>query len=374
MRLGRLIPWTIIVSFALDAATRLVPLDAFSFRAWETVSAARGPTGPFEPNRSYAKPRTYGDLARSWRYRGLRRLSPEAFSTDAWGFRNTADQPGPVRWLLVGDSFGVGSGVRDESTLASQIAALSGERVYNASADHPLSLPDIQFTASRLGMRGGTVVYEFMERQDMPAPDDPPGRQFGDGPPRAADDPRQRWRTFTAQARVSRLAILADRAWDAMATSMESTGEGASSGLDLRVASRVLLNGQSMLFLGADDDAARDSGRRFSPDYLVWLDSELARSNLRLLVLLVPTKSSVYGPLTREGAAPASKRTPFSRLAEALRSRGVSVVDSTEALKARAAVDLSRNQYVYFIDDTHWNERGIEIAARALVSASRDES
>jgi hypothetical protein len=39
--------------------------------------------------------------------------------------------------------------------------------------------------------------------------------------------------------------------------------------------------------------------------------------------------------------------------------------------RKQAVDDVSRNEYVYFIDDTHWNERGIGVAAQALIDAWR---
>src|SRR6266851_4169616 len=132
MRIGQLIPWTIALGLALDATTRMIPIDMFSFRAWEALVVARGPTGPFEPDRVYVSPLSYGDLSRPRRYTQLRHRHLEYFSTDHWGFRNTVPESPdrPVGWLLVGDSFGVSSGVRDGNSLASQVARWSGERTY----------------------------------------------------------------------------------------------------------------------------------------------------------------------------------------------------------------------------------------------------
>src|SRR5262249_60272598 len=80
-----------------------------------------------------------------------------------------AVRQGPFRWLLIGDSFGVSSGVRDGSTLASQLALRTGERTYNAAAGDPLPLDDIRFTTRRLGMSDGVVVFEYSERRPMAA-------------------------------------------------------------------------------------------------------------------------------------------------------------------------------------------------------------
>jgi hypothetical protein len=130
-------------------------------------------------------------------------------------------------------------------------------------------------------------------------------------------------------------------------------------------------NGQPMLFFGGDIAVASNADRTISPDYLVWLKSQLAKRNLELVVLLVPTKYSVYGPLLKDPPAVPPSDLPLRRLAERLEAENVFVVNVTTALRKQAADDLSRNEYVYFIDDTHWNERGIGVAAQALFDAWR---
>jgi hypothetical protein len=368
-----LIPGIIAVGMALDATTRLIPIDRFSFRAWEAMTVAGGPTGPFGPDRVYRNPRSYGDLGRPPQYRHLRQHRLEDFSTDHWGFRNTVPPPpGRVDWLLVGDSFGAGSGVGDGATLASQVARLSGEGVYNASASLPLPLRDIEFTCDRLGMKQGRVIYEFMERQEMPTvAADGASRHFTNGPPA-----RRRWeryRMWSRDAGIGRLNILAEWGWEAVTTTIGLPSEGAKSpsAAELTIVRRELANGQPMLFYGGEIAVASERDRTFSPDYLVWLRSELAQRNLELVVLLVPTKYVVYGPLVKDRNGDTPSGLPLRRLAERLKAQDVFVVNLTSALRKQAADDLYRNEYVYFIDDTHWNDRGISVAAQALMDAWR---
>jgi hypothetical protein len=367
VRIGRLIPGIIVLGLVLDAATHLIPLDRFSFRAWETLAVGAGRTGPFVPDRVYDNPRSSGDLARLPRYRHLREHRLEYFSTDAWGFRNTVPSSTDrrVSWLLVGDSFGVGSGVTDGGTLASQVARLSGEGVYNASAHAALSLRDIQFTSDRLGMTQGRVIYEFMERQTMPtvaAAGD--ARHFTEGPPRRRPE-SERYRVAIRNARIGRLNILAKWGWEALATAVGLPPTPQFAWLTIA----NLANGQPMLFFGGDVAVSSDGNRTLSADYLVWLRSQLAKRNLELVVLLVPTKYAVYGPLLEDPPAVPASDLPLRRLAERLEAENVFVVNTTAALRKQAADGLSRNEYNYFIDDTHWNERGIRVAAQALMDA-----
>lgn len=371
MRIGQLIPWVLALGFALDATTRLIPIDAFSFRAWETLAVAHGPTGPFEPDRIYANPMTYGDLSRTPRYSHLRQHHLEYFSTDQWGFRNTVPrfEEQPVRWLVVGDSFGVSSGVRDGNTLASQVARWSGERVYNASSYDPLPLNDIRFTSERLGMKGGHVIYEFMDRKQMPSVATiGASRLFTSGPPRPKRNVLDR--VWSETAAVSRLSILSGWGWEAIAARIGSN-PGDAQPLDANIASDELVNGGTMLFFVPDNTVALDPNRQISPDYLVWLKSELAKLNLDLVVLLVPNKYSVYGPLVKDPRAVRPSGLSLQRLADSLTAHDVFVVNVSEALKKQAATLLPQNEYVYFIDDTHWNERGISVAAQTLVEASK---
>jgi hypothetical protein len=375
MRIGRLIPWIIALGLALDATTRLIPIDMFSFRAWEALLVARGPTGPFEPNRVYVNPLTHGDLSRARRYGDLRQHHLEYFSTDEWGFRNTVPEyrDRPVDWLLVGDSYGVSSGVRDGNTLASQLAQWSGERVYNASSyDPPLPLADIRFTSERLGMQGGLVIYEYMERQQLPTDAAFHAfRVFANGPPPPKRSLSERYRVWRKDAAVDRLTILAGWGWDSIATKIGANPSDANSQAagELPTASYRLANGQTMLFFTGDIVATQDPNRQISPDYLIWLNAELAKLNLRLVVLLVPNKYSVYAPLVNDPAAVRPSELPLRRLADNLEARDVFVVNVSDALRKQAADDLPLNEYVYFVDDTHWNERGIAVAAQALVEA-----
>jgi hypothetical protein len=374
-RLGRLIPWIVALGLSLDAGTRLIPIDLFAFRAWEALVVAHGPTGPFEPNRVYVNPMTYGDLARAERFAAVRRRHLEYFSTDEWGFRRTVSpsEKGPFRWLLIGDSFGVSSGVRDGTTLASQLALRTGERTYNAAAGDPLPLDDIRFTARRLGLSDGVVVFEYMERQPMAAVEAVGGfRMFGDGPPPARSW-SERFRRFRKDAAVSRMSIIARWQWDALSARADRAPIIAAGREQeaLPTAAARLFNGAPMLFLTGDVGVTLSKERRIPPDYLVSLAAALAPMRLRLAVLIAPTKYQVYGPLVATPNAPTPHGEPLQRFADDLNAKGVFAVNVTEALRKRAADDLARDEYVYFVDDTHWNERGIAVAAQTFVDAWR---
>ena len=50
-----------------------------------------------------------------------------------------------------------------------------------------------------------------------------------------------------------------------------------------------------------------------------------------------------------------------------LRAGGIAVVNLIQALRVAAKAGLERHEYVYWRDDTHWNGRGVAIAAAEIL-------
>jgi hypothetical protein len=84
------------------------------------------------------------------------------------------------------------------------------------------------------------------------------------------------------------------------------------------------------------------------------------------VVLLVPNKYTVYGPLTVGSPGAAEGGRLLAGIADRLRDSGVPGVDVTPLFAAQAAAGLPRHEYLYWRDDTHWNARGIRLAADAI--------
>jgi hypothetical protein len=94
-----------------------------------------------------------------------------------------------------------------------------------------------------------------------------------------------------------------------------------------------------------------------------------------LLALLVPEKFAVYCPLLQDAPAlPAPPVYYLDRLEASLSGAGLTVVNLTSVFRASAAQALSEGRYLYWLDDTHWNESGIRIAAEQLASRVRQVS
>lgn len=91
-----------------------------------------------------------------------------------------------------------------------------------------------------------------------------------------------------------------------------------------------------------------------------------------LAVVFIPTKYRVYSDRIADPHAPPPEPPPgVNALRRHFEPRGVAVVDLTGALKARARELLTRDEYVYWRDDTHWNVEGVRVAMGEVAAAIR---
>ncbi len=97
--------------------------------------------------------------------------------------------------------------------------------------------------------------------------------------------------------------------------------------------------------------------------------SRFSFNNLRLVILLVPTKYTVYRPLLRDDDSERADQTPYlDRVEKALKEVHVPVINLLNVFRKKAQEDYQKNLYIYWRDDTHWNARGVELAAEEISS------
>jgi hypothetical protein len=66
-----------------------------------------------------------------------------------------------------------------------------------------------------------------------------------------------------------------------------------------------------------------------------------------------------------------ARTSELDDLGAALRARHVAVTDLTPPLRHEAAQALEKGRTIYALDDTHWNQHGIAVAAREIDAAWR---
>ena len=369
-RLEVLAPATLALGLALDLGLRALPVDYFSFRAWEALRVG-GEAGPFRPNRRYVNPRAYGDLANLGNLPADRAFHAETVSTDAFGYRNAPGPPpgGVWRAVLTGTSFSAGTEVGYDETLAAQLSRVAGGGVYNAALAEG-GLARLREIMQRVGMERGVLVFEYLEGRGPPSiivGHDRPAVGRCPDVVAASPDVCALYNRVIEHSRVSPVRIFASR----VLRRMQNDRWLPNPDRDM-VTRTTLPDGSAMLFEASEWSWVLPLGDEARVvRYFTWLERRLRREQVVLLVVLAPKKHTVYGPLLERRRDSESGAQSLARIEAGLKTARVPVVNLTEPLRAAASVELAAGRYVYFLDDTHWNAAGIAEAARAIAPQLR---
>jgi hypothetical protein len=347
LRCGYLLPRILLLWALLDIMLRFAPPQWYAFRLHE-FAMVTGPhgMGPFRINFTYQNSHAYGDLASLGNCTDCRQYRAMDVHIDERGFANPASS-GPYDAILVGDSFGVGAEQPGGETLAAQISQRTGLAVYNAcSPVRAISRQNLLNLIDQLGMTHGTVFFELMDWSLS---------YYG----AAQQDPRlhglDRWSkaaTYSPLANISR--DLVGRLYD---------GRLMPNPYAANVVRKRLPDGRPILFQLDDVVDATSNAPHLWTRYFRELSKDLRQRNFRLIVILVPSKYTVYQSLIRDSRK-TNKSQAFNELQQEL--RGIPVVNTTPALQQAASDHLKRGDLLYWSDDTHWNADGVRIAADQL--------
>ncbi len=347
LRCGYLLPRVLVLWALLDIMLRFAPPQWYAFRLHE-FAMVTGPhdMGPFRTNLTYQNSRAYGDLASMGNCTVCRQYRPMNVHIDERGFANSTSS-GPYDAILIGDSFGIGAEQPGGSTLSAQISLHTGLSIYNAcSPVRAISRENLMALIDQLGMTHGTVFFELMDWSlgyFQAAQEDPSFKGL---------DRWSRNAEYSPMANVSR--ELVGRLYD---------GQLMPNPYAATVVHKRLPDGTPILFQ-LDDmlDATPDVPRLWAK-YFHALNKELRQRNFRLIVILAPSKYTVYQPLIKNSPK-TNKSQAFDELQQHL--RGIPVVNTTSTLQQAAADGLKRGKLLYWRDDTHWNADGVRIAADQL--------
>jgi hypothetical protein len=372
---GRLVSALLVILFAVDVFMRFLPAEFYAFRAWEAMTLYHGRPGIFVPNRTYFNSHTSGDLAHIGNYPDLRQFRPERFSTDGCGNRNRPDifDGRPADIILLGTSFTVGSGVDDRYTLSAQLERLGGLKAYNAGGADVDQSGWIRVLAKKLRMNQagqGTVVLEYLERfsvSQTAVPDTYDWLSEADTlcQPGSLWKTRAGWLTMlTGLAAVSPLEIYSRNLLQMLQNDVILPNPYKEA-----VVRETLNNGAPILFYPGEVTSAYVARDVEGPiRYWRQLADELSKADLKFVLLLVPNKYTIYYPMLRTPSRGQPQGARYLKSLEGrLRQEGIPVINLTEEFMRDAASEYQQGRYIYWLDDTHWNAEGIEIAARAII-------
>lgn len=152
---------------------------------------------------------------------------------------------------------------------------------------------------------------------------------------------------------------------------------GTASKADVYISDR-LLDGAHLLFYRVNIEslfwseatrnveAARRAARTLQREVIV-------PRGVQWVIVLIPEKEQVYREYVPARAYPKDEAWPpsvFDTLAPALESEGITVVNLLPVFRGAAA----RGELIYWPDDTHWNEAGIQLAAETIAHAIENQS
>ena len=366
---GVLAPLILAAAVVADLGLRALPLEHVSYRVWEALRTF-GSERPFRPNARYDRPRVYGNLAALGNQLDLRQYHRVVFLTDSLGYGNAPEirLAGSPLAFLFGSSFSAGTEVSDGEGLAARLSALTGRVVYNAAPGDPAPALVRELANAVGAAANGFVIYEFFEGSDVPRLDaviPNPGELRCRSLRRVSEnqtlcDALNRLHDWH---QVNPLQVFASRAHRRVQNDLLLPNPAAH-----RIVRSQLVDGSEMLFLGLErDDYHRARDPAPAERYFTWLANRLRLQGHELLVVLMPSKYTVYAPLlATPDTGPARSVGYLAELERRLQFRGIAVVNLVATLRAAAQVTLAADSLIYWRDDTHWNAAGVAVAARAI--------
>lgn len=316
----------------ISAICAQLPLNRFSFRVWEALAVHKRNailTGPFYPNRRITMLEE-GGLGHGTPFAISK---PATWETDQYGFRKQPDPRHP-EIVVIGDSNIVGSNLTQDQTIAEVLQKRLGRCVYPyAPSDINRYLRDPRFRSQPPQV----VIFEHFERDMLRiAPLRISKRPYG--------------RTLDVPALIYP-AIIFDRAVKLEPYFfLRSRIDG--SRLGYRYCSQFFLQGDSVT---STADAA-DIERTVS--ILKGYSDYFRQNNITFVYMPLPNKETIFHDLLPSRRQSHILEQVLAKVAD----EGVVVIDLLQAYQEAR----NRGAPPYHVDDDHWNEQGVTIAAKLL--------
>lgn len=328
------------------------PIDFFTFRVWEALLIKEFRSilpGHFYPRMKITKLETGGDLAHHTPFAIPKRVK---WMTDRYGYRKKDSEGIRPRVVIIGDSNIAGQGLTQEEMLSEVLEAQLKVPVYPYAPVGSINtfLKDWRFKKDPPRV----VIASFIERDilSMPFPKLPQWREsllfFYE------------WRYRIKQSRwVQSAGVLLDRLFkmNMLNYARARIGHGAMRDFP-RFSSRF----GPMLFVqgeAANREVSDEDFRRAIKTIEAY-DQVLKKKGIRFIFLPIPNKENIYHEYL-----PNSRRPVFLQmLIRELEKRKIETVDTQKAFEE----DHRKNStLLYFLDDSHWNAKGVRLAADRTV-------
>jgi lysophospholipase L1-like esterase len=325
----------------------VLPIDFFTFRVWEAIFVKEFRSilsGPFYPRMDISKIEKGGDLNPRSPAAVPRRVR---YTTDRYGFRKEDQEGLKPQVVVIGDSNIIGAGMSQEEIFSEVLEGQLKVPVYPyASAGFNSFLKELRFRKDPPRI----VIVSNIERDILSYrfPKESKSREKFSG--------FYEWRDRVRQIRwVQSAGMLFDRLCKmTMLRSVRS-----------RIGNRAIKQYDPypspfgpMYFLQGEE-----ANQPVSTDQLEAVantieayDQILRKRGIRFIFLPIPNKETIYYDYL-----PNPRRPIFlEQLIKELKNRNIETVDTQKAFEDEYR---KHSALLFFLDDTHWNQRGVRLAA-----------
>ncbi len=375
--IGKLAPTLVIAWVLIDLLSRLLNPALLQLDPWLVVSRFPPRYAPFSPDQSFYLAKYLGGNARGGNLPATEVVGPITFSTDHLGFRkNPYLSAGEVPQILFvkGDSFIYGVGLSDQETLPSVLTGRYGIPSYNGARfqNDPDGMLEWDWLLDHLPGRPSTIVYTYLEHGTFLAPQATPGLRgrIMSRDPTLEGDLRYLMLVNTFFWQLSPTRVVTTRLFNRLENDKFFPNENAKT-----IHALPLPDGDKMLFrdyeYGLAEQNRGPAEVAQSMSGFLWLKSELDKRNIRLIVLLMPNRYSIYAPVLT------GKDDPWAHYLdlfdEALHKAGIESVNGLEVYRSAARQEVNSGHLSFYREDPHWNPHGVELIAKPLAEVIKQK-
>lgn len=301
-----------------------LPLNTFTYRPWEALLFQSEGLFPFYPNKTI-KMKSVGDLCHHTKFEIVKE---ENWITDKLGYRNTNFTESPDI-LLIGDSFIAGSGLDQDSTLSELLISKLNCSVYNMA---PATFSDfITLKNNRLLRKPKIIIFSNVERTI---------------PPKLVNDNKIKNITFPTEATLLSHKLKRQYLIKYInARILKKNGTGIPG---IKERNMYFLNGVNQV----------NPHNEINEVALNLLDyKEYCELNgIIFYYLPLPNKETVYYENVPFEVQPSF----LNQLQLILKKKNVKMINSISVFNKYR---LTNKGFLYHLDDTHWNSRGVNLIA-----------
>jgi hypothetical protein len=326
----------------------VLPIDFFTFRVWEALLIKEFRSilpGHFYPRMEMTKLETGGDLAHHTPFAIPKRVK---WMTDRYGYRKKDLEGIKPQVVIIGDSNIAGHGLTQKEMLSEVLEDQLKVPVYPYAPVGSINtfLKDLRFKKDRPKI----VIVSLIERDilNMPFPKLPQKREgllpFYEG----RDELKQtKW--------VQSAGVLLDRLFKMNMLNYARARIRNTAVMDFHHFSSKF---GPMFFVQGEAANKEVSNEDFHKvvKTIEAYDRVLKNKGIRFIFLPIPNKENIYHEYL-----PNPRRPIFlEQLIQELKSRNIETVDTQRAFEDEYQ---NHSTLLYFLDDSHWNPKGVQLAA-----------